>query len=417
MNTSVAIVFQRGPSDWDDEPTTPLEFAQRRRPNRTYVSRTFTLNLEGSRDHGHPARYITKVFDELPGEYESEEGNVTTDVVSTTPGGRKQIQLQVAREGGQVREILLQQVTIGNDAKLKRLLRLDREGAKKLIDLIALLPSIDLDVDDGGTRLDDDLLRDVMADPNALKTLYARDPEAFRKLIEDDATAADVVAVASRREAVTEFRTLLTDPIAFEARKASAPGGTEAVWQRFFEANPWIFGVGLSSQLLTSWDERRLEQVVAGFSVATAGKRADAVMRTNGRIRSLALVEIKHHTTPLLASTEYRAGCWHPSAELTGGVAQAQQTVHSAVTQIGEKLEEVDSDGAETGSATYLLRPRTFLVAGDLAQLKGDAGVNRAKHRSFEIYRRNLVEPEVVTFDELLARAEWHISHPGAKER
>jgi hypothetical protein len=97
-------------------------------------------------------------------------------------------------------------------------------------------------------------------------------------------------------------------------------------------------------------------------------------------------------------------------------VAQAQQTVHSAVTQIGEKLEEVDGDGAETGSATYLLRPRTFLVAGDLAQLKGDGGVNRAKHRSFEIYRRNLVEPEVVTFDELLARAEWHISHSGSSE-
>ncbi len=30
-------------------------------------------------------------------------------------------------------------------------------------------------------------------------------------------------------------------------------------------------------------------------------------------------------------------------------------------------------------------------------------------HRSFELYRRNLYEPEVITFDELLARAEWHV--------
>jgi hypothetical protein len=29
---------------------------------------------------------------------------------------------------------------------------------------------------------------------------------------------------------------------------------------------------------------------------------------------------------------------------------------------------------------------------------------------SFELYRRNLYEPEVLTFDELLARAEWHVA-------
>jgi hypothetical protein len=29
--------------------------------------------------------------------------------------------------------------------------------------------------------------------------------------------------------------------------------------------------------------------------------------------------------------------------------------------------------------------------------------------RSFELFRRNLHEPEVITFDELVARAEWHV--------
>jgi len=36
-------------------------------------------------------------------------------------------------------------------------------------------------------------------------------------------------------------------------------------------------------------------------------------------------------------------------------------------------------------------------------------GVHRAKYESFELYRRNLYEPEIITFDELLARAEWHV--------
>lgn len=41
---------------------------------------------------------------------------------------------------------------------------------------------------------------------------------------------------------------------------------------------------------------------------------------------------------------------------------------------------------------------------------RGASGVHRAKHQSFELYRRNLYEPEVITFDELLAQAEWHVA-------
>jgi hypothetical protein len=53
---------------------------------------------------------------------------------------------------------------------------------------------------------------------------------------------------------------------------------------------------------------------------------------------------------------------------------------------------------------------RDGLILGHLDQLRGTAGVHRAKHQSFELYRRNLYEPEIITFDELLARAEWHVA-------
>ena len=54
--------------------------------------------------------------------------------------------------------------------------------------------------------------------------------------------------------------------------------GPEAVWQTFIEDNPWILGLSLGGQLLTNFDDRRLEQVVVGSSTAGPGKRADAVM-------------------------------------------------------------------------------------------------------------------------------------------
>jgi antiviral defense system Shedu protein SduA len=239
--------------------------------------------------------------------------------------------------------------------------------------------------------------------------LYSLDPRLFATFIENDVTANDVIAMAHRRAVVERFRRLLGDAQFFNEAAEEYGGRSEAVWQHLLEDNPWILGVSLAGQLLTSWNPEKLEQVVAGFSVGGPGKRADALMHTSGQIRALVFAEIKHHKTDLL-DKEYRPGAWAPSAELSGGVAQVQQTIHLASREIGERLAETDESGAETGEFTYLVRPRSFLILGSLDKLRGSSGVHRAKYESFELYRRNLYEPEIITFDELLARAEWHVA-------
>jgi hypothetical protein len=146
-----------------------------------------------------------------------------------------------------------------------------------------------------------------------------------------------------------------------------------------------------------------------GRSVKGVGKRVDALLRTAGIIRSLAFAEIKHHRTQLVED-EYRVGCWGPSREVAGAVIQAQQTVHLACYDLGEYLQDTSPDGEMLPSATFLLRPRSFVVVGALDQLTGSTGGGLPdKFRSFELFRRNLHEPEVITFDELLVRAEWHV--------
>jgi Domain of unknown function (DUF4263) len=252
------------------------------------------------------------------------------------------------------------------------------------------------------------ILEELSAHPAMSGMLYRLDPRLFARLIEDDVSARDVIAIAHRRAVVDKFRRLLKNPQFFAATAEPFGGRKEAVWQNLLEENPWILGVSLAGQLLTSWNDDKLEQVVAGFSIDSPGKRADAVMQTNGRIRALVLAEIKHHDT-LLLGNEYRAGCWEPSTDLAGGTVQVQQTVHLAGRQINGRLSETDESGAETGEHTYMVRPRSFLILGNLQQLRGSDGVHQAKYQSFELYRRNLYEPEVITFDELLARAEWHV--------
>jgi hypothetical protein len=399
-----------------DEPApTEVTYALGRLPERTYVSRTFSLDLRNSQDYGQPARYVSKVFDEVPCTDQVAPANLSIEleetVIMTTPGGRKQVKFQIARETGSVREIQIQKApTDPNADRMEVLLTLDRAQSRRFIEVVRALDYIPVE-DSETVRLDDELLRTIFTDPAALDELYGRDPERLRSLIESDASADDVIALARRHAVVAEFRSLLDDDTAFEAAKLEC-GGPEAVWQRFLEMNPWILGISLAGQLLTSWNDEKLEQTVAGFSVAGSGKRADALLRTNGQLRCFVFAEIKHHKTPLLDARPYRAGCWGPSGECAGGVAQAQLTVDRAVRQLGERLVRRDEHGTELpGEETFLVRPRSFLIVGNLGQFRGEGGgVNPDKYRSFELFRRHLEEPDVITFDELLARAEWHVS-------
>ncbi|MET9216299.1 MULTISPECIES: Shedu immune nuclease family protein [unclassified Nocardia] len=246
---------------------------------------------------------------------------------------------------------------------------------------------------------------------------YRANPALFRQLIAEDVTANDVIGWAHRRVQVERFRRLMTDDDAFAEEAAEIPGkGTEKVWQRFFEQNSWILGTSLATQLLTSWSDDRLEQVVAGYSIAEVGKRTDALMRTAGRVRSMVFVEFKTHKTELLREREYRSGVWMPSSELSGAVAQVQSTVHLATKTIHDQLQSKDAEGFYVPDDwTYMLRPRSYVVVGQLGQfLAPSGGHHEQKIRSFELYRRDLTSPEVVTFDELLAKAEWMVSTPFA---
>lgn len=382
-------------------------YAQGRLADRTYASRSFPFKRTMSADDGTPARFVCKVFDpetESIVELDGEEW-----LISSTPAGRYQFKLLVAREAGNVKEIWIQRVPAPDaNGAVKNLLNLRQPEAGNLIEFLKTLDSIPVE-GETAVRVDDSLVRDLFADPAAMESLYRRDVRRFRQLITDDKAARDVVAVASRREAVTRFQRMLEDDAFFDSLVASeGKGSPERVWQLLFETNPWMLGATLSSQLMTSWSDDKLEQVVDGFDVTGPGKRTDALMRTAGRVRSMMFVEIKTHRTTLLAP-EYRSGCWPPSTHLAGGVAQLHGTVHRAVEEIGSRLASRDGDGAEIpGDVTYLVRPRSVLVVGELSELQGALGGDHPdKIRSFELYRRGLQEPEVVTFDELLARAEW----------
>jgi antiviral defense system Shedu protein SduA len=297
-------------TDWDEhEPDDEeTDYAQRRVNFRTYATKSFELLRTNSTDDGTQARFIRKVFD--PDTETSLEPVIDGWVVRESPAGRYQIKVLVAREPGNVKELWIQRVPApGTAGSIKTLLNLKQPDIARLFDYLKIIEAFPVE---GSTtvRLDDSIIHELLSDPDSLAQVYRRAPDRVRDLIASDGTARDVLALEARRQQLERFRNLLDDDEFFDSEvAATARKRPEDVWQQLFEANPWMLGVSLTGQLLTSWSDERLEQVVSGTSIATTGKRIDALLRTAGRIRSMVFTEIKTHRTPLLGGDDYRSGC------------------------------------------------------------------------------------------------------------
>jgi hypothetical protein len=232
--------------------------------------------------------------------------------------------------------------------------------------------------------------------------------EAVRAYLGSRLTEEDIQMLLDRRATLERFERLLTDLAFFDAEAIRLSTGGEGVWQNFFEENTWIFGYGLTLLACESFSDKKLEQITTGSNVFTGGgKRSDALMRTKGFIQTLLFAEIKKHSTPLLMSEQYRKpDVYQASKELSGAVSQVQKTAYKATTALGA-LHRARTPEGRFQFDVSTIRPRQVVIIGDLSELIDDGDVNLEKMTSFELYRRDHQSVEILTFDELFARAKY----------
>lgn len=375
-----------------------------KRTDKTYVS----PRIDG---RGVPIRIASKVFEtNEPAHFATERGELVIRIGSKS---RQEIVAKFHEDNRGVYLLTFQKWNADTGKPYEKSHFSFRGGeVAKIVEFLHKIQRLDLSSPEK-INVTDEQLNALLLSGDQARRLVTENEELFAAIAGTDITAHDVVALGYRKAQLDRFDRLLRDETYFaeESRRLSATG--EGVWQAFFEANTWIFGYGLCYLFLSELDGKKLEQAVSGFNLRGEGKRSDGVMKTRALISSLCFVEIKKHTTPLLQSKPYRSGAWAASNELAGGIAQSQATVEGAIEHLTRKYEAADLRGDPTGETLFNFEPRSFLVVGKLDEFIGQRGVNQPQYRSFELLRRNVHRPEIITFDELYERARFIVEARG----
>lgn len=175
---------------------------------------------------------------------------------------------------------------------------------------------------------------------------------------------------------------------------------TEADWEQFFARNTWIFGLNLAFQFLGTLTTQPTYVVPSVFG--SGGQRGDFLMTTEGDARFTVVVDIKKPDALLVQEKPYRRRVYAPGPDLVGGVAQVQSYCSAwELKARSDHREAVELDRRNISA----LQPKGILIIGHTSQLDdGD------KRDSFALFRRNTLNPEIVTYDELLERARFIVN-------
>lgn len=161
----------------------------------------------------------------------------------------------------------------------------------------------------------------------------------------------------------------------------------EGKWQDFFNENPFILNMAFGYPVIKVRDQAS----VGGRKLSGEGEKITDFLIKNSLTNNTAIFEIKTPQTALLNQRPFREGVYTPSADLSGSINQALDQKYQFQKQI-----------AQIKDNTRLYDIESYAVHCCLVIGKIPDGDDRKK--SFELFRRNSKEVEIVTFDELLEK-------------
>lgn len=225
-----------------------------------------------------------------------------------------------------------------------------------------------------------------------IRELGPMERERLFRDVQPELTQSEVNLLLGRRQGLDEFELQLA-----QNRWA------EADWQDFFERQSWVFGYGLDYRIMRPFDR---EMVVGGGGTDNRDRpTVDYLMNFTSYS---VLVEIKRPGTPVFQQRRAgRSGTWRFSSEFMDAVSQVleQKAEWLVQAQTGANFDKSGDRRLEARTRD----PKAILVIGRSAEIDGEANARDAEVRrdTFELFRRDTRNLDILTFDEVLERARF----------
>jgi len=337
--------------------------------------------------------------------------------------GKRQLKALFLQDSRKIEKLIIQQFGAEGNPIKNQLKEASFHGAEveRLHKFLKSIKEVDFPNDATFNILDSELEKMLLNKDQAIK-LVSENIDILQEALTNNITAKDLINFGYRKNQLVIFEKLLNNHDFFLQYKNDLVANSgkemreEAVWQAFFEQNTWILGYGLDYIFNSELDSKKLEQVTAGSNFFSKGKRIDALFKSLGIINSLCFCELKLSSHLLLKEVKnaYREESWQISEHLSGAIAQVQRTVQKALSEISTKTEIKDAEDNLTGESLFLYYPKAFILIGSLNEFVKDERINEIKFSSFEMFRKNLRNVDILTYDELYERA-YYICHKKEK--
>ena len=235
--------------------------------------------------------------------------------------------------------------------------------------------------------------------------------ELIKELLDEGIiTGQDLVNTGYRKQQLEIFHRLLNGDY-LEAYKREVLGKPntkdETAWQLFFEKNQWIFGYGLNYRFQTI-----LQREFSASNTTAAGKDEVFSDYLLGDKRFTTFVELKKPDTPLFEKDKNRSGSWRLSQDLTYAVSQILEQKASGQIKISTTKNLLDGGFNPITQRAYDSKVVLIIGHWDQVELNNEpAGVKEIKRKTFELYRRDSRNIELITYDELFERAKFIVEN------
>ena len=170
-------------------------------------------------------------------------------------------------------------------------------------------------------------------------------------------------------------------------RRMLEQGHGESVWQEFFDANPLILSLAFGCPIIRIGQQAS----VGGRKLFGGGEKITDFLMKNKTTNNAAVVEIKTPGAKLLLKREFRGGVFSPSGTLSESIVQALDQRY----QFQRDVFGIKGRSGINDIETYAVQ--CCLVIGMIPE-------GEDEKKSFELFRGNSKDVQIITFDELLEK-------------